>query len=409
MATIKVRHLISRTFNRHVVYYWQPSARLRGMGWAPQRLPDDLSLAIAQAEALNLAVDASRTAIAAAAPAKPTQLARDPRSIDALIALYRKSEDWARLAPATRRGYAQCLERIQLWAGPAPVAAIDWPRIDKLSLRLQATPAMRNAVLRVLRLLLGRAKKLGWVAANAAERPGLHGLAPSGLIWPREAVAAFVTAADALGRHSIGTAVMLNEWIGQREGDVLRLPRSIWRAGSLQIRQSKTGVAVSLPIDAVPALSRRLADELARIDAHGWLATPAQLIVDESNGHAYSADRFRHLFAAIRDDAAELQPSFAVDYLLPGRRMEDPDAFTVRMTDLWFMHLRHTAVTRLEEAECDLSLIAAVTGHSHKSILTIIERYGRRTRKLAHLAFTRRLAAEAGTMNAPPDEADRGG
>jgi hypothetical protein len=38
---------------------------------------------------------------------------------------------------------------------------------------------------------------------------------------------------------------------------------------------------------------------------------------------------------------------------------------------------------------------AAVTGHTHKSILAIVERYGRRTRKMARLAFEKRLAAEA--------------
>jgi hypothetical protein len=43
-----------------------------------------------------------------------------------------------------------------------------------------------------------------------------------------------------MGRHSIGTAVMLDEWLGQRQGDILKLPRSIYRAGVLSIRQSKT-------------------------------------------------------------------------------------------------------------------------------------------------------------------------
>jgi hypothetical protein len=210
------------------------------------------------------------------------------------------------------------------------------------------------------------------------------------------AVAAFVVVADRMGRHSIGTAVMLDEWLGQRQGDILRLPHSIYRAGVLSIRQSKTGAGVSLLIDLVPQLAERLAGETARVDARfaEGPIKPAQLIVDESTCHAYAADRFRHLFAEVRAEAAEAHPAFQVDYLLPGRAMDDPDAFTIKMTDLWFMHLRHTAVTRLAEAECEIPLISAVTGHSPKSVQEILSGYLVRTRKLAKLAFQRRLAAE---------------
>jgi hypothetical protein len=90
-------------------------------------------------------------------------------------------------------------------------------------------------------------------------------------------------------------------------------------------------------------------------------------------------DRFRHLFAEVRAEAAKAHPAFQVDYLLPGRAMDDPDAFTIKMTDLWFMHLRHTAVTRLAEAECEIPLISAVTGHSPKSVQEILSRYLVRT------------------------------
>jgi len=164
----------------------------------------------------------------------------------------------------------------------------------------------------------------------------------------------------------------------------------------LSIRQSKTGAGVTLPVDLVPHLACRIEEEIARTDARfaGWPVKPAQLIVYESTGRAYTGDHFRHPFAEIRAAAAELHPSFEVNYPLPGRGTEDPEAFTVRMADLWFMHLRHTAVVRRQEAECDHSLIAAVTGHAHKSISTIIERYGMRTRKLAGLAVQKRLTAK---------------
>ncbi len=361
-----------------------------------RRLPDDPAAAIAAAEALNAQVDGAR---AQTAPRPAASSAAEPRTVDALILRYRTSDLFRSKAPATRRGYDQCLEKIRAWAGPAPVTSINWARIEKLMAALSATPAFCNAVVRVLRIILGFAVKLGWLLRNPAERQGLP---PSGLIWPREAVAGFVAVADGLGRHSIGTAVMLNEWIGQRQGDVLRLPRSIWRSGNLAIRQSKTGAGVSLPISRVPAIAARIEEEIARIESRGWSPAPAQLIVDELQGRAYRADHFRHLFAAIRAELARATPYFEVDYLTPGRDMADPAAFRIATTSLQFLHLRHTAVTRLAEAGCEIPLISAVTGHSPKSVQEIITRYLVRTRAQAALAFDRRLAAE----REPAGEAD---
>jgi hypothetical protein len=51
-------------------------------------------------------------------------------------------------------------------------------------------------------------------------------------------------------------------------------------------------------------------------------------------------------------------------------------------------------IDRVTEAECEIPLISAVTGHSPKSVQEILSRYLVRTQKLAKLAFQRRLAAE---------------
>src|SRR3546814_619213 len=55
-----------------------------------------------------------------------------------------------------------------------------------------------------------------------------------------------------MGRWSVGTAVILNEWIGQREGDVLGMLRSAYQDGALRFEQSKTKVDIDLPVDLVP-------------------------------------------------------------------------------------------------------------------------------------------------------------
>jgi integrase len=86
---------------------------------------------------------------------------------------------------------------------------------------------------------------------------------------------------------------------------------------------------------------------------------------------------------------------YELDHLLPGRDMADPDALTVRGADLTFMHLRHTAITRLGEAGCPPHEIAAISGHSLKTVTDILERYLVRTAAIARVAFQRRLDAEA--------------
>lgn len=97
-----------------------------------------------------------------------------------------------------------------------------------------------------------------------------------------------------------------------------------------------------------------------------------------------------------------------IDHLMPGRDMADPGAFKVRTLDLTFMALRHTAVTRLAEAECDTQLISAISGHSLATVQSILERYMVRTSKMARLAFGKRLAAEGIATPSPPGNQEAG-
>ena len=286
------------------------------------------------------------------------------------------SEFYAGAQASTKRSYHQCLDRISKWAGGAPVMVIDWDRISHLAASMKTTPSYRNHVLRMLRLLLNFAVRIGWLLTNPCRRPPLAHIERSGLVWPREAVEAFVSTANNMKHWSVGTAVLLNEWLGQRQGDVLRLTRGLLRDGVLLIRQSKTGARVALPFGRVPHLQDRLEQELARIDARPWRVKPLEIIVDESHGRCYSADRFRSVFGRVRAATAKEHPIFHTDFIQPGRAMDHADALRLEMTSLTFQHLRHTAVTRLAEAGCEETLIASVTGHSLHSVAHSSELHG---------------------------------
>lgn len=464
----KIRYFTDREGARGELprYFWQPSGKLIAQGWKIQRIPDSweeytdgdalYAAAAGAAIALNRELDQTRnnTALTAARPPEPT-----PRTTGNLIKAYKAHDDYKTLAPKTRLEYDKSLVRIQDWAGDEPVKAIDEDAIKILRDGMAHTPSQCNATIRVLRLLLAfgmREKVPGgstkWLIINAASNPRLTPAEVSGRIWPREAVQLFVDAADAMEEFGMGTAIVMDEWLGQREDDILRMPRTIYRDGRLIFRQAKgtsirkntQGAGIVLAVDKVPVLRDRLKQEFARQDAlHAELAKKNEShviplnIVQTKNGERFKADWFRHLFAKVRakvesdlltakgwhkdedrdwthdalrkrfhnlpakERLARMEAerrdaaSFDIDYLLPGRDMEDPRAFRLYVGELQFMHLRHTAITRLAEAECTEKQIAGVSGHSFKTVEQILERYLFRTAALSETAFDKRLAKEA--------------
>lgn len=179
-----------------------------------------------------------------------------------------------------------------------------------------------------------------------------------------------VKAADKEGHFALGTAAMLNEWLGQRKGDIITLPMSAWKDGAIYIRQSKTGAEVVLAAGEVPALKARIEEQIKRNKAR---TTPGTALIQKDDGRPYSADHFTHLFKQIRDKAAKHEKS---------------------LEGMIFKDLRHTAVTRLAESGAEIPEIASVTGHSMKAVHDIIDRYNVRTGKMARGAFLKRLKAE---------------
>lgn len=107
--------------------------------------------------------------------------------------------------------------------------------------------------------------------------------------------------ADALGWRSVGTAILLNEWIGQREGDVLALPRPDASDGTLAFRQGKRHRRVALPVHLVGHLVARLRAE----GAHpGAVLHPARLLLRDDTGrpwHDEARGADEHAFLARLD------------------------------------------------------------------------------------------------------------
>ena len=371
MALMKIRYLVRRPkANGTDRYYWQPDGVLRTAGWKMRRLSDDMAAAMVEAEQINTLVDEWR----AGKTGGPVN--ENPGTVDAIIAAYKKSRYFTSKAKRTQQDYKVYLRLISDWAGKEPAIMINAKMVaDLYEIFRVKSPRKAMYVIQVARLLFSYAENQSIIPKNTNPftRQRLEYKAAKGRIWSHDDVAHFVATADMMGYADIGTAVMLNEWLGQRRGDILRLSMRAYRDGVLLIRQGKTGAEVSLPVDMVPELKHRIDMQVA---ANKKKATVGTTLIQQQNGKPYSDDGFMSAFERIRAQAGKLNKNMAT---------------------LVFKDLRHTAVTRLAESGAEIPMIASVTGHTFKSCQDIIDRYNIRTTKMAREAFSRRLMAEGNT------------
>lgn len=144
-------------------------------------------------------------------------------------------------------------------------------------------------------------------------------------------------------------ALILALHTGQRLSDLLRAAWTNYDGKTLRIRQSKGNVVVAIP--CTRAL-RGMLDAMPR---------DATVILTSVTGKAWKKRHFSDQWKEA-SDAAGLQ-------------------------DLHFHDLRGTAITMLAEAGCTVPEIASITGHSLKTVTTILEKYLSRTAALAEAAI----------------------
>lgn len=364
MARLSIRHFVEkRRADGTARYYWQPSAALRKKGFMVKRLSDTRHLAMAEAEEYNAQVDQWRTDMSRA----PDQVV--PGTVAALARAYRESREFSKLAPATQKDYGHYLNALASWGHTTPVTRITRRDVARMYDAVRGQGERKAAYLiQVGRVLFNFAINELMIpdGTNPFARPGLTYTAKPQQIWTEEEIRHFVSVADANGYAPIGTAVFLNEWMGQREGDICRLKIGQYTDGDIAIVQNKTGARVFLPVDTVPALAARLKNHIASCRRRG----PDAPMFQKPSGAAYTQNGLKTMFKRVRALAAQTMPSIA------GRT---------------FQTLRHTAVCRLGVAGAGTPLIASITGHSLKTCDIILERYSIRTKEHARAAFARRV------------------
>jgi hypothetical protein len=340
---------------------WEPGPGLRAKGWKGRDLKDEngawleLIAAMERAKALNDEVAAWRMG---GAPRKRTPVPLRPsRTAEHLWEVYRQSPRYTKRAVSTRRDYANKVKVFLAEFGDVQVAAFEKSHLYRWWEELHGARghAMANGVIAVVRAMLSHATRIGWRTDNPARELGLDTVPPRQVFWLSEEIAAIVSVADALGHFSVADAVIVALHSGQRQGDVLAMPRRIFMEQRIRLSQlkmrSRGGALIDAPM--TPALAARISAIRARREDH--VIDPNEpLILRESTGKAYDVHGYRKAFRHVRDAAAESCPSLA---------------------DKRFQDLRDTAVTRLALAGCEMPQIAAITGHSLPSISQVIKHY----------------------------------
>lgn len=367
-----------------------PSARERELGFDPQDLRHGIAGAwytLDEARAFSTAkyaeIVAARTSGKRIARPAPT------RTVEDLLEDWHRSPHVQGLEPVTIKGYRTCinavlyrpeapaqrharekLERAERMGGAkararereefslTPVSAIEKPEVNAFVEHLIKARGRHTG--RAVRAALVEAWKFGslstaWrLKANPAE--GLRFAKPTGriVIFTDAELRALIATADAMGRASIGDSILLGIFTGQRQGDRLALEDHGLSEGRRIFRQNKTDALVA--IMETPRLAERLGEARARVAAIKLrLGTrPTTIVVDEATGSTYNADTYRHIFDDVRSECALKHAGIA------DKRDQD---------------LRDTAVTWLARSSATIPEIAAITGHSLKTIYQILQHY----------------------------------
>lgn len=259
-----------------------------------------------------------------------------PDTLMTIIAEYKASPEFTRLAPSTRRSYGLYIELIEDAFGDLPLAALADRRVrgEFKTWRdgFAATPRKADFAWTVLARMMSFAKDRGTIATNPCEKGGrLYVADRADKLWGEQEIAALLAVAS----PEIKLALVLAIWTGQRQGDLLRMPWSAYDSSHLRFRQSKTGRRMTMPV-GMPL--RVLLDATER---------RGPLILTNSYGRPWTSDGFRTSWSKACARAS--------------------------VTGLTFHDLRGSAVVRLALAEATVPQIATFTGHSLKDVEAILD------------------------------------
>ncbi len=276
----------------------------------------------------------------------------DPSLFRSLVIAYKASRDFTGLRERTRADYSKQIAKIEAAFADLPLDALDDPRVtrDLLSWRdgMSSKPRQADYAWTVLMRIIAWGRDGGLTSYRPPTRVNrLYHADRSEKIWGDVHIARFMSAAPV----TLQRALMLALETGQRQGDLLVLPWSAYDGMWIQLRQSKNGRSVRVP---VTQRLRAVLDDTPRV---------SPVMLTNALGRPWRQNAFRKAWGSASRKAG--------------------------IVDLTFHDLRGTAVTRLSEAGCIPQEIASITGHSLRDVGAITDKYSARTDKIALSAIAK--------------------
>jgi integrase len=275
-------------------------------------------------------------------------------SLVGLIRDYTLSPEFKKRAESTQKEYRRMLTRVETAFGDIPLAALEDPRVRGDFLKWRSEVASSSGEREADNRLSVVSAMLTWGVDNGRVFSNhvtgfkrLHKSDRSDKLWLPQHIEAFMKAAPI----EMQRALVLALHTGQRQGDLRKLAWTNYDGESISLRQSKSNRRVYV---ACTAALKSMLDSMDR---------EAAVILATKTGRAWQ----KRYFAEQWDEASK----------------------AAGITDLHFHDLRGTAVTMLAQAGCTVPEIASITGHSLKSVYSILEKYMSRTEALAKSAMTK--------------------
>lgn len=266
-----------------------------------------------------------------------------PRSINALIIEYYRSQEFLDLKPATQRNYRNILDRFRAQHGGKGAASVETHHLEAIFISMAGRPGATRNLRKRLNRVFRLAVRMGWRKDNPIRETEAPRTKSGGFIpWSEAEIVRFREYWPSGSRERLALELLL--CTGQRRSDVRLMGRQhVSPDNRISVVQQKGGKRLRIQIH--PALK-------AEIDQH----PAAMTFVTTTHGAPFSEAGFTQWFVERA--------------VLAGIKGRTPHG------------LRKAAGRRLAEAGCTAKQIAAVLGHS---TLSEVERYTRDASQV-HLA-----------------------
>lgn len=258
---------------------------------------------------------------------RPSKAPPERGTFAELIICYKTSPEFTELKPKTKQDYLRYLDILHSEFGKLPVATMPRKFVFALRDRYADKPRTANYMLSVLRRLLSFAVDRGYRTDNPALNFRQLKTGPGHKIWSKSDIELFRKHAT----PEMDIALLLAIYIGQRQGDILKMNWNQYKDGAIEVIQSKTKSRVLIPVH------KELRKALER--------TPrtAIMILTTKTGQPFKSDYFKHQFRKI--------------------------VLKAGLDGLTFHGLRKTATTMLAESGCTDREIMSITGHRTHSMV----------------------------------------